>query len=111
MFFFFILLKSCLWGHEKSNCQSCSTKPHAAREQFKQLKVCHDTSAIPVADFYKNFLFIRRLPALHTFYGFGMIYLASTTSAPHFYGHMLNSALDCRNNRQKPQQLGTTAGI
>nr|DAA02972.1 TPA_inf: HDC10036 [Drosophila melanogaster] len=41
----------------------------------------------------------------------GLAVGASTTSAPHFYGHMLNSALDCRNNRQKPQQLGTTAGI
>jgi len=41
----------------------------AAREQFKQLKVSQKRcGGIPVADFYKNFLFIRR-PALHTFSG------------------------------------------
>jgi len=43
----------------------------AAREQFKQLKVSQKrcgASRILVADFYKNFLFIRR-PALHTFSG------------------------------------------
>jgi len=35
----------------------------AAREQFKQLKVSQKrcgASRIPMADFYKNFLFIRR---------------------------------------------------
>jgi len=47
------------------------------------------------------------------FGGFGMIYLASATSAAHFYGHMLNSALDGRNNNRenaKAESKATTTG-